>query len=312
MNASVKTLIKITLSLGLLAFIFYTADVSDTFQQLSSANLWFIPIGVGIYLISQWVSSYRWQFLSKPLGFDLSTREFFDYYMIGMYLNLFLPGSIGGDVGRVYYLAKSSNRRKREALLTLLAERGVGLIALLFITGMVCLTPQAEPIPLPIRFGVLGLSTMLFIGFIALHWIPLDPLIKRFPRLELLQQANVYWKDIPLLIKSVAISVFVHSFMVAIHAMIAHALGLEINLIYLIAVYGLVTLLSVTPIFFNGIGLREGGYQYMLGLIGISASAGLAFGLYWFLISTLTSLTGGLVFIKGHYKTPTADEAVIN
>ncbi len=312
MNKSVKTLLKIALSLGVLAFIFYTADVSDTLQHLSSANLWFIPLGVLIYLISQGVSSYRWQFLAQPLGFNLSLREFFDYYMIGMYLNLFLPGSIGGDVGRVYYLAKSSNRRKREALLTLLAERGVGLVALLLITGVACLMPQTQPIPLFIRLGVLTLSAILIIGFIALHFIPLDTLVKKIPKLELLKQAEVYWKNKPLLLKSIGISIFVHGLMVLIHSTIASALGLEIHLVYLTAVYGLVTLISVTPIFFNGIGLREGGYQYMLTLIGISASAGLAFGLYWFIISTLTSLSGGLVFIKGHYKTPTPDEIALD
>ncbi len=286
--------------------------MGETLEKLSSANLWFIPLGVFIYLVSQWISSYRWQFLAKPLGFNLSTREFFDYYMIGMYLNLFMPGSIGGDVGRVYYLAKSSGRRKREALLTLLAERGVGLVALLLITGVVCLSPQAEPIPFFIRLGVLSMSAVLLAGFIALHVIPLEPLVKRFPKLELLQQAKVYWKDIPLLIKSVALSVLVHGFMVLIHASIAYALSLKINLIYLTGVYGLVTLISVTPIFFNGIGLREGSYKYMLALVGVSASAGLAFGLYWFLISTLTSLSGSIVFIKGHYKTPTPDEVALS
>ena len=83
MNANVKTAIKILLSLLLLAFIAYSAGIDKTLEQLSSANLWFLPIGILVYLISQFVSSYRWQFLAQPLGFNCSIREFYDYYTSG-------------------------------------------------------------------------------------------------------------------------------------------------------------------------------------------------------------------------------------
>ena len=128
MNFNPKTVLKIVISVGLLAFLLHNTGLDHTLARLQMANLWYVPVGVGIYLLSQWVSSYRWKFLSNALGFDLSLREFYDYYLIGMYFSLFLPGSIGGDVGRMVYLAKACDRKKREALLTLLAERGVGLI----------------------------------------------------------------------------------------------------------------------------------------------------------------------------------------
>ncbi len=303
-----KLLVKIVMSLGLLAFIFATAGIDHTFERLSNANLWYVPAGVAIYLASQWISAYRWQFLARPLGFDLSLREFFDYYMIGMYFNLFLPGSIGGDVGRVYYLAKSRNRRKREALLTLLAERGVGLVALLILTGIICMTPFSEPVPTPVKWGILALSAMMVAGFASLQVLPLQPLLNRFPRLALVDQARIYWQDLPMLAKSIALSLLVHGCMVWIHVLIVQALGIEINLIYLTGVYGIVTLASVTPLFFNGIGVREGAYVFLLVQVGISQPTALAFGLYWFVISLLTSLAGGLVFIKGHYKTPALEE----
>lgn len=305
-----KTALKIVFSLLLLAFVLHSTGLEKTFAKLSTANLWYVPVGVVIYLGSQWISAYRWQFLASPLGFKLSLREFYDYYLIGMYFNLFLPGAIGGDVGRMIYLAKSCGRRKREALLTLIAERGVGLVALLFLTTMFCLTPAAAPVPQLLRMAMIAMSVVGVLGFIALRISPVDAWVEKFPKLELLTQARLYWQDIPLLFKSVSLSLLVHGCMITIHLMIANALGIELPVMYLGLVYGIVALVSVAPIAFNGIGVREGAYQILLSRAGVAPETALAFALYWFLISTLTSLVGGLVLVKGHYKTPDPEEMV--
>ncbi len=309
MKVSGKLILKILFSVALLAFVFANTGIEQTLKQLSTANLWYIPVGVGIYLISQWLSAYRWKLLAQPLGFELDLREYYDYYLIGMYLSLFLPSAIGGDVGRMYYLAKSSGRKKREALLTLIAERGTGLSALLLLTAMVLLTPVAAPIPTPIRLLLLTLTGLGFLGFLLLQSLPLQRLITRFEKLALLGQAEIYWKNIPLLLRVLSLSLLTHACMILVHLLIAHALSLSIDVLYLIAVYGVVSLVSVIPISFNGIGVREGAYQLLLVQYGILPESALAFGLYWFLISTLTSLIGGMVLIKGHYQTPSPEEA---
>lgn len=308
MNRSqLKTGLKICISIGLLVFFLIHTGIDQTLEELSSANLWYVPVGVALYLTSQYVSSYRWQFLCAPLHFNLALREFFDYYMIGMFLSLFLPGAIGGDVGRMYYLAKRCNRKKREALLTLLAERGVGLVAVLIMTSVLCLLPVTAPIPAVIRYAMVAMAGVALLGYLALRVFPVQRLAEKFQPLSLLAQAEIYWKDTPLLTKSVAISFVIQALIISIQVLIAHALGMEVPFLYLVAVYGIVGLISVIPISFNGIGVREGAYTSLFQFIGIPAETGLAFALYWFLISVLTSLIGGLILVKGHYKTPTME-----
>lgn len=303
-----KTWLKILISLALLSFFLVNSGINKTLEELSSANLWYVPLGIGMYLLSQFISAYRWQVLAKPLGFNLSLREFFDYYLIGMFFSLFLPGSIGGDVLRMYYLARRCNRKKREALLTVLAERGVGLVAVLMMTGAICLTPVVAPIPSAIRYTMIGMAACALLGYILVRVVPVQALTQKFPKLGILAQAEVYWKDTPLLLNSVGISVLIQLVMIAIQVMITMALGIKIPLLYLVAVYGIVGLISVIPISFNGIGVREGAYTSLFALAGIPAHTGLAFALYWFLISALTSLVGGLILLKGHYKTPDMNE----
>jgi uncharacterized membrane protein YbhN (UPF0104 family) len=317
-KTSLKQWIKIVVGLGLIVFLLHQTGLEKTLSALAKANLWYIPAGVMIYLLAQVISTYRWQFLSEALGFRRSLRELYDYYLIGMFSNQFLPGAIGGDAVRMYYLAKSCNRKKREALLTLLAERGVGLIALLLLTAAVCLLPQVAllnwdlPVHIPsfpvwhwnVRHMVLTLSSFIGIGYAMLWLFPFQRWVERFPKLELLAQARVYWANVPLLAKSVSLSLVVHGLMIGIHLLIAQAMQLSVPVLYLAVVYGVVSLVSVLPVTQGGLGVRELAYQSLLVKLGVNADAALAFGVYWFLISTLTSLFGGIVLMKGHYKTP--------
>jgi hypothetical protein len=70
--------------------------------------------------------------------------------------------------------------------------------------------------------------------------------------------------------------------------------------------YPLVGTFSALPVSLNGIGLREGGYLFLLGTIGIASEKAVAFSLLWFVIVILASLVGGLVFIlrKGPRPSP--------
>jgi len=319
---SLKQTVKILVSLILLGFLLHYTGFESTLQKLSQANLWYVPVGVVVYLSAQLISAYRWKFLSAPLGFRLSFREFYDYYLIGMFFNLFLPGAIGGDMLRMVYLAKSSQRKKREALLTLLAERGVGLVALLILTSIVSLTPplMAMDLRIPLKFLsfgpvyfdlrllLLSLSSFMLLGYLALWCTPLERLAERIPKLELLGQAKIYWANLGLLCKSVSMSLVVHVMMVLMHLLIANALHVHVDVLYISVVYGIVSLASVLPIAFNGFGVREGTYLLLLTKAGLPPQTALAFAFYWVIISTCTSLIGGLVLIKGHYKTPSLTE----
>jgi glycosyltransferase 2 family protein len=314
-----KLLLKIAISLVMLVVLFRYTGLEATFRQLATANLWYVPVGVLCYLLGQLISAYRWQFLSAPLGFCMGLSGFYRIYLVGMFFNLFLPGAIGGDMLRMVYLARVAGKKKRDALLTLLAERGVGLVALMILTSLVCLTPSMQglnlDIPLTVPFVkppitmavnlkwiLFSMSLFLLAGYLLLWIIPLDHLAKKFSPLRLLLQARVYWANVPMLCKSVSISLLVHGMMIFLHLLIAQALGLHITVLFMAIVYGIVSLASVLPIAFNGFGVREGVYVLLLTRVGVSPESALAFALYWVIISTLTSLFGGVVFLQSRHQ----------
>src|SRR5262245_42522282 len=102
--------LKIAVSLGLLSWLAWRTSwhqVGAAFGQLD-LGLWLAA--VGIYGIAQLLSCIRWRMLSRPLGFDQPLSYFLGYYFIGMFFNLLLPTSVGGDVVRAWYLDDHSGR----------------------------------------------------------------------------------------------------------------------------------------------------------------------------------------------------------
>ncbi|MBW1720161.1 MAG: UPF0104 family protein, partial [Deltaproteobacteria bacterium] len=56
-----------------------------------------------------------------------------------------------------------------------------------------------------------------------------------------------------------------------------------------------------------GIGIREGGFIYFLGLKGISTEKALTLSLSFFAIQIVASLIGGLAYSFGFHKKPPED-----
>lgn len=304
MKLNLKFTIKVIISLILLVVIFKMTGIEDTFEKLSNANLWYVPVCVGIYVLGQLVSAFRWKKLAEPMGFKLPLGQYFNFYMIGMYLSLFLPGAIGGDVVKMYYLVKNTALKKRHALLTILAERGFGFMTLIIAITAFTFTPVFDPLNPLFRWVFIAMFCGGGLFVIFLRTQNTDAFFEKFPKISFLSDASVYWKNNGLMSASIAVSLVFHAMLTVIHILIAKAFGLDVSIPYLIVTYTCVSLVSILPISFNGFGVREGSYQYFLMKAGVSGETALAFALYWTLISTLTSMVGGLVMLKGHYKTP--------
>mgnify|MGYP003693876991 CR=1 FL=1 len=85
-------------------------------------------------MASQFVSAYRWALLARAVGFrERRSGRICIYYLSAMYLNLFGPGTVAGDVGRVLLLAGKQARVGAERPSLRIAS--IGLVALVWISG---------------------------------------------------------------------------------------------------------------------------------------------------------------------------------
>src|SRR6202158_4308625 len=147
------------LLLGLLAWWADWAKIADAFARM---RVIFWLGAVGVFLVAQLASSVRWRWMAQPLGFTQSPRLFLGYYFVGMFFNLVLPTSVGGDVVRAWYLDGHSGRRL-PAFVSVFADRVSGLLVLLILAcaGVVLSPLELDPW---VRLSVLGMAGGALLG----------------------------------------------------------------------------------------------------------------------------------------------------
>jgi uncharacterized membrane protein YbhN (UPF0104 family) len=296
---------KLLVSGGLLAYFFSRVHPERFIHTLVSANYSWIALALVVYLFAQLISAVRWTVLARPLAIATPFKELAVYYLIGMFFNLFAPGTVGGDVSRVFYLvrdeaghAKGRAVTTTHAAMSVLMDRAIGMVVLVWLgaTGLILFPDYAVP---PTARSITLLLAAGFIAAVLLipvfrRVLPEDghPLVVKI-RLAL-RSYRTQWRA---LAEAAALSVAVHLIQSWMHLIMARALGLDVPFSFCIIVYPLVGTFSAIPVSLNGLGLREGGYIYLLAVIGIGTEQSIAFGLLLFLIVVLDSLIGGLLFL---------------
>ena len=127
-------LIKLLISGGLLAYFLSRIHIERFFHTFASAKFSYIALALAIYLVAQGISAVRWAALARPIGIKTPFKDMVRYYLIGMFFNLFAPGTVGGDVSRVYYLVRDEEAHANgravttvHAAMSVLMDRAVGL-----------------------------------------------------------------------------------------------------------------------------------------------------------------------------------------
>jgi uncharacterized membrane protein YbhN (UPF0104 family) len=285
--------------LGLVAWRLDCRQLADAFSGLDPR---FWGLAVGVYLFAQVVSSLRWQMLSVPLGFSVPWRAYLSLYFLGMFFNLLLPTSVGGDVVRAVFLGAGQrlDRRGERAALSVFADRASGLAVLVAIA---CAAGFFVPLPPWMQAILLGLGGCVLVGLLVL---PALPLLGRLPLVgahlgRLVDAGRVYLRLPGLLFWAMLLSVLVQGANVVLVWLIAKGLGLAVPLTLLCVVVPLVTLLTLLPVSVGGLGLREVGMVVLLAPVGVGSAEAVSLSLLTFAANAAVSLIGFGLYLFGRY-----------
>lgn len=287
---------------GLLVWRVEWRQVGAAFAQLE-ARYWFLALG--LFLLTQGVSAVRWRMLGQTLGLGGRWRDYLAHYFVGMFFNLVLPTSVGGDVVRAWYLgqqkgAKPPVGRRMAAFLSVLADRVNGFAVLIVVA---CTAALCCPTPLPswIAWIVAGMGAACLGGLAMLPLLPrLRAWLPPHPRLTpMLDGAILCLRDRRGMVWISLLSLAVQLGNIALAWLIGVGMGLEIPPLYYGVLIPLVSLLTLLPISLNGMGLREGGTVVLLAPLHIGAASAVTLSLLIFAVYTTASLLGGLVYLFG-------------
>jgi uncharacterized membrane protein YbhN (UPF0104 family) len=293
--------VRLGMSVGLLGWLAWRTDWVQIAQALRHLRLELGLAAVGLYVLIQLVSSVRWQLLARPLGFHQSLGRFTSYYFIGMFFNLVLPTSVGGDVVRAWYLDGKSGQRLN-AFLSVLVDRASGLMVLLMVAcGGVLLVPL--PLPAWVTASVWACAAGSVVGLaalpVALHWT------SRFARVRRLAAgARTYLRYPGLVVGTAGLSLVVQSANVVLVWLVGLAMDAPVPGAYYWILVPMVSLLTLMPVSVNGMGIREGSTVLLLAPLGVSESTALCLAVLWFAVVSAASLVGGAVYLVGCFPRP--------
>jgi uncharacterized protein (TIRG00374 family) len=106
-----------------------------------------LAAGFACFLPVLLIVSWRWRMLLGVHGVHLRFWRIFELNMIGQFFSAFLVGTTGGDVFKIFYVARAVPQRKAAVAFTVIVDRVIGMIALLLfgvalsITNFRCSSP---------------------------------------------------------------------------------------------------------------------------------------------------------------------------
>jgi conserved hypothetical protein len=307
MRKAIFELVKILISVILIYIIFKNMDIRAFLNHLKSINLLLYLIAIVFGFIGYFFSAVRWFIFIKAYKLNVSFFEANKYVFVGLFLGLILPSGAGVDLVRFFYAQRNNLDRRAEVLSSIFVDRFVGVIAL------VCLAL------LGVYFGVEKIREvakeliwimLLLIGFFIFMLTPLFEKIilslfgnvKRFRIGERIQKLinsfSLYKENKIVVISSFFISIIMQFFFGTSAFFISKALGFNLNLVEIILITSAINFITMLPISFSGIGIREGGFIFFLSdKIGLEGAVALSL-LYYFSGILAFSPFGLVVFIS--------------
>ncbi|MFM8458821.1 MAG: lysylphosphatidylglycerol synthase transmembrane domain-containing protein, partial [Chthoniobacterales bacterium] len=129
------TLLQVAVTVGLLWWVFHDpekrAQMLEALRQAKWAWLW---AGVAVFFGCTVLATIRWKILLAVQGIHMTWLRTWQLFMIGMFFNLFMLGSTGGDVVKMFLTMREAPNNRGAALLSVFMDRVIGMMALILIS----------------------------------------------------------------------------------------------------------------------------------------------------------------------------------
>ena len=140
MIGSIKFWIGFGVSALLLALFLVTIDLGRMVGALADANYLFLVPGIGMYLVSVFFRTLRWQALLRHIR-PIGVARLYPVVVVGYMANNLLPMRLG-ELVRSYYVGEREGISKSASLATIVVERVLdALTLLLFIASISLFAP---------------------------------------------------------------------------------------------------------------------------------------------------------------------------
>jgi uncharacterized membrane protein YbhN (UPF0104 family) len=273
MNRWLKWLLRIIFSAAALYLIFTKISWQATWGTLARAQvLWLVPAFL-LFNCSQFVSATRLLSFYNVIPVRISWLANAALYYKAMFYNLFLPGGIGGDGYKVYYLHKYYHTPVKNLITATLLDRlnGLAMLGLVVVLLAAAVLPSAA-LHFPSWWLVAGYLVILLVA----SWL--------FQRLlpAFFTVAG----------RAASFSALVQGLQLTAVIFILQSLRVDVHWAAYLLLFLASSVAAVIPFTIGGAGARELVFVAGAPLLGIQAEQAVAVSLVFFLITVISAIPG--------------------
>lgn len=172
-----KNVLKVTITVAALYWLSRNFQFKEFKSSILNANYGYLFLAFLSYITSQMIASSRLNSFFKTIHLKLPETYNLKLYWLGLLYNFFLPGGVGGDAYKVYFLRKRHEIKTSKLLSAVFFDRlsGMWALAILTCTFIVFMPRFAIPNSITVLAALIGTSSYLYILYLFFR-----PFAKRF------------------------------------------------------------------------------------------------------------------------------------
>lgn len=277
LKSGLSVAIKISIAVALIAYMLHSGhlDLSTLWDLMTPTN---VALGLALVGINVALLTWRWLFLLRARGFQAKISYVSSLYLIGMFFNYALPGAVGGDVVKAFYLVRDHRERRMDAVLSILIDRILGLYTFFILTlfaiaidfDFIMSHEKIRWVAMVCIFVFLGMTAFFAAAFSQRlqHYLGVRYLVKVSPRFGLIVRVldafQKFGRKRSVIFASIAVSLVAQAATLAFFYRIGWALGehdVPFNAYLFSMPMGfIVTALPIAP---AGVGVGQVAFHYL-------------------------------------------------
>ncbi len=324
-------ILRLLLVVGLLWWVVANKGREKILAALLSAHAGWLIFGGVLFFLSIVLGAWQWHLLLRWQGVRMKFSQTFRTYYVGLFLNNFLPGTVGGDVVRVVEARRAAESWGKAAAATLL-DRLMGFAALSVLAWVALLWERMRGVLAGDVFLHLfkAVSLITFSFTVALIFLlsqrvssAIHAIVRRTPWRKLdgaytrLQEVvTAYRKQWKRMGGLFSIALTVQILRVAVHWTAGIGLGLSIAPAFYFCFIPIMALAGLVPINVGGWGIPQSLGTYLYSLPGVmpshlpdAAASAAALAFLPSVLGFVVMLGGGIYLVLGRSKQVNTDHS---
>ena len=298
MKSKIRLALEIIFCVLILGFLISKIHIRETIDILRNVDLFWIGIGVIVYLIALVITAYSLKVLFDSIKYT-PIMEWMRFYLVGFSMGLILPGR-AGDLSIIYFakqkgfdIGESTAFTITDKLITLII---FGIIAAL---GIFTILNSTE-----LYWGLLFALLCIIAGSflftpIARRWV-----VKMIGKYASTFQG--FYKTFKNLLLHHKDKVFINIFITFLRPLgnafliilIFKAMGIDVSFLYAILINAVTLIVSLVPLTPNGLGIREGVGAFLFSRIGVPLEATVAMYVIILMMNYATGIIGTGIYLS--------------